>query len=164
MAPATTRRSRVGAFLEILTAICNIGTAVALYPWPSRYSHRAALGYVALRIVESTIIVAGVVSVLSVLTLRQQFTGADAGAFTVAGQTLVAFHDWTFLLGPGFCAGIGNGLLLGSIMYRSGLLPRRAGDLRARRRHASRSSRPPARCSASTSASPRRSSCSPSRR
>lgn len=117
----------VGAFLEILTAICNIGTAVVLYPLAKRYSHRVALGYVATRIVESTIIVAGIVSVLSVLTLRQKFAGAgaDAETLTVAGQTLVAFHDWTFLLGPGFCAGIGNGLLLGYLMYASGLLPRR---------------------------------------
>jgi hypothetical protein len=118
---------KLGAFLEILTAICNIGTALALYPLAKRYSHRVALGYVATRIVESTIIVAGIVSVLSVLTLRQQFAGAgaDADALTIAGQTLVAFHDWTFLLGPGFCAGIGNGLLLGYLMYVSGLLPRR---------------------------------------
>src|SRR5262249_23761238 len=114
-----------GAFLEILTVICNIGTAVALYPLARRYSQRAALGYVACRIVESTIMVAGIVSVLSVLTLRQQLAGADAGSLVIAGQTLVAFHDWTFLLGPGFCAGIGNGLLLGYLMYVSGLLPRR---------------------------------------
>jgi hypothetical protein len=115
----------LGAFLEILTAICNIGTAVALYPLARRYSHRLALGYVASRTLESTIIVAGIVSMLSVLTLRQQFAGADAATLTIAGQTLVAFHDWTFLLGPGFCAGIGTGLLLGSLMYTSGLLPRR---------------------------------------
>ena len=117
----------VGALLEILTAICNIGTAIALYPVAKRYVHRAALGYVALRIVEGTIIVAGVVSLLAVLTLRQQFagTGADPETLTIAGQSLVAFHDWTFLLGPGFCAGIGNGLLLGFIMLRSGLMPRR---------------------------------------
>jgi hypothetical protein len=115
----------LGAFFEILTAICNIGTAVALYPVAKRYAERAALGYVAIRIVESTIIVAGIVSMLSVLTLRQQFAGADAETLTIAGQSLVAFHDWTFLLGPGLCAGIGNGLLLGYIMYVSGLLPRR---------------------------------------
>jgi hypothetical protein len=124
-------RIALGAFLEILTAICNIGTAVALYPVARRHSHRVALGYVATRILESTIIVAGIVSVLSVLTLRQQFAGAgaDADTLTVAGQTLVAFHDWTFLLGPGFCAGIGNGLLLGYLMYASGLLPRRVAVL-----------------------------------
>jgi hypothetical protein len=119
----------VGAFLEILTAICNIGTAIALYPLAKRYSHRVALGYVAVRIVESTIIVASLISVLSVLTLRQQFAGADGDTFVVAGQTLVAFHDWTMLLGPGFCAGIGNGILLGYLMYTSGLLPRRVASL-----------------------------------
>jgi hypothetical protein len=117
----------VGALFELLTAICNIGTAVALYPVARRYAHRAALSYVALRVVEGTIIVAGVVSVLAVVTLRQQFagSGADPETLTIAGQTLVAFHDWTFLLGPGFCAGIGNGLLLGFIMLTSGLMPRR---------------------------------------
>src|SRR3954453_2964767 len=120
----------LGAFLEILTAICNIGTAVVLYPFAKRHSHRLAFGYVATRILESTII-AGIVSVLSVLTARQQFagTGADADTLTIAGQTLVAFHDWTFLLGPGFCAGIGNGLLLSYLMYTSGLLPRRLAVL-----------------------------------
>ncbi len=117
----------LGAFLEILTAICNIGTAVALYPVAKRQNEGVALGYVASRVLESTIIVAGIVSVLSVVTLRQDLagTGADAGTLTVAGRTLVAFHDWTFLLGPGFCAGIGNGLLLGYLMYTSGLIPRR---------------------------------------
>ena len=43
----------------------------------------------------------------------------------LAGHTLVAFHDWTFLLGPQFCAGVGNGILLGYLMYSSGLVPRR---------------------------------------
>jgi hypothetical protein len=119
----------IGAFLEILTAVCNIGTAVALYPLARRYSHRLALGYVTVRVLEATIIVVGIVSVLSVLTLREAFTGADAGAFTVAGQTLVAFHDWTMLLGPGFCAAIGSGFILGSLMLRTGLLPRRVASL-----------------------------------
>jgi hypothetical protein len=124
-------RIQLGAMLEILTAICNIGTAVVLYPLAKRYSHRLALGYVAVRILESTIIVAGIVSVLGALTLRQQFagTGADPETLTIAGQTLVAFHDHTFLLGPGFCAAIGNGLLLGFLMYRTGLLPRRVAAL-----------------------------------
>ncbi len=66
---------------------------------------------------------------LSVLTLHEQLAGADPGTLTVAGQTLVAFHDWTFLLGPGFCAALGNGLLLGYLMYTSGLLPKRVAML-----------------------------------
>jgi hypothetical protein len=118
-------RIALGGFLEILTAICNIATAVALYPLARRYSHRLALGYVATRVLEATVIVVGIVSVLSVVTLRQQFAGADAATLTIAGQSLVAFHDWTMLLGPGFCAAVGTGLLLGYLMFSSGLLPRR---------------------------------------
>ena len=122
------RRIAVGALLEILTAVCNIGTAVVLYRLGRRVSPGLALGYVASRVLESTVIVAGIVSVLSVVTLRQELGGAaaaDPAALAVAGHTLVAFHDWTFLLGPGFCAGIGNGLILGALMLRSGLIHRR---------------------------------------
>jgi uncharacterized protein DUF4386 len=77
------------------------------------------------RVVESIIIVVGLISLLSVVTLREDFAGAgaDAGSLTVAGKSLVAIHDWTFLLGPGFCVGV-NGLLLGYLFYRSGLVPR----------------------------------------
>jgi hypothetical protein len=116
-----------GAFLEILTAICGIGTAVALYPVAKRQSEELALGYVAVRIVESTIIVVGIVSVMAVVTLRKDLagTGADAGALSIAARSLVAVKDWTFLLGPGFCAAFGNGLILGYLMLRSGLVPRR---------------------------------------
>jgi hypothetical protein len=74
----------------------------------------------------STAIVIGIVSVLSVVTLRHDFaagSGASA-AYVAAGQALVAIHKWTFLLGSGFCAGAENGLLLGYLLYRSGLVPR----------------------------------------
>jgi hypothetical protein len=125
------RQIAFGALLEILTVICNIGTAVALYRVGKRYSQSVSLGYVASRIVESTIMVAGIASVLSVVTLRQDLAGGgtDAAALTVAGHALVACHDWTFLLGPSFCAGIGNGLLLGFLMFKSGLVPRRLAAL-----------------------------------
>ncbi len=43
---------------------------------------------------------------------------------STVGRSLVAIHDWTFLLGPGFVVGVGNGLILGYLMYRSGLVPR----------------------------------------
>jgi hypothetical protein len=121
-------RIQFGAFLEVLLAISGIATAVVMYPILKRQSQSVALGYVACRTVESTIIVVGIVSVLSVLTLREDLAGAagtDAATLTTVGQSLVAVHDATFLLGPAFCAGFGNGLLLGYLMYRSGLVPRR---------------------------------------
>ena len=115
---------RIGALLEVLLIVTNIGTAVVLYPVLRRYQPTLALGWVASRIVESTMIGVGVVSLLSVVTLRSEGVGADASLMTSA-QALVAAHDWTFLLGPGFCVALGNGLLLGYALLRSGLLPRR---------------------------------------
>jgi hypothetical protein len=119
-------RVQFGALLEILLAIANIATAVVLFPILKRQSESIALGYVASRILESTIIVMGVVSVLAVLTLRQDLAGTSAadGSLVTVGRSLVALKDATFLLGPAFCAGFGNGLLLGYLMYRSGLVPR----------------------------------------
>jgi hypothetical protein len=118
-------RISMGALFEILLAICNIATAVVIFPLVKRVNEAVALGYVALRIVESVIILMGVISLMSVLTLRSVFVpGGDTDALKIVGQSLVAFHDWTFLLGPQFCAS-GTGLLLGYLMYRSGLVPPR---------------------------------------
>ncbi len=114
----------LGAFLEVLLVVANIGTAVALFPVLKRQSEGLALGFVASRVVESTVIVIGIVSVMAVVTLRQDAHG-DNASLILAGQSLVAVKDWTFLLGPGFCSAIGNGLLLGYLMYRSELVPRR---------------------------------------
>jgi Domain of unknown function (DUF4386) len=120
-------RVAVGAFLEVLLAISGIGTAVVLFPILRRQSEAISLGYVAARIVESTLIVVGLISLMAVVTSREDLAGAggDSGALGMAGQTLVAFHEWTRILGPQFCAGFGNGILLGYLMYRSGLVPPR---------------------------------------
>jgi hypothetical protein len=120
-------RISLGALLEIFTAISNIATAVVFYRVLKRVNQAVALGYVASRTVESTVIVTGLISLMSVVTLRDDFTatGADSASLNIAGHTLVAVHNWTFLLGPQFCAGFGTGLLLGYLMYKSGLVPRR---------------------------------------
>ena len=115
---------KVGALLEVLLVVFNIGTAVVLYPVLRRLQPTLALGWVASRIVESTLIAVGIVSLLSVVTLRSEGIGGE-GELITSAQAFVAAHDMTFLLGPGFCVAIGNGLLLGYAMLRSGLLPRR---------------------------------------
>jgi len=116
----------VGAFLEVLLVISNIGTAVAIFPVVRRQNESIALGNVAARVVESTIIAVGIISLLAVVTLRRDLAGGgtDPATLVVAAKTLVAVHKGSFLLGPGFCAGIENGLMLGYLMYRSGLVPR----------------------------------------
>lgn len=119
----------LGAFLELLLIIANIGTALALFPVLKRQSDGLALGYVTARLVECGFIALGIISLLSIVTLRQEAPGADAHSLVALGRSLVAVHDWTFLLGPGFVVGIGNGLILGYLMYRSGLVPRRMAML-----------------------------------
>ena len=131
----------LGALLEFIVVIANIGTAVVLFPIVKRQNEAVALGYVTSRVLESAIIMVGVFSLLTVVSLRSGFdpatplqylagpAGADAALLVTAGKTLVALHDWTFLFGPSILAGVGNGMLLGYLMYRSGLVPRRMAML-----------------------------------
>jgi uncharacterized protein DUF4386 len=116
----------VGGFLEVIVALAGIGTAVTLYPVVKRQNEGVALGFVAARVLEASMIFAGAVSLLSLLTLRQDLGGA-AGANTAALVTTAASHvavyKWTFLLSQTLMPGI-NALLLGSLMYRSRLVPR----------------------------------------
>ena len=111
----------LGALLELLLIIANIGTAVVIVPIMRRQFEDLSIGYVTARLVECTFILVGVISVVAVVTLRNQSAGANEG--TVA-YTLAAVKDWTFLLGPGWVVGWGNGLILGYMMYRSQLVPR----------------------------------------
>src|SRR5690349_1172273 len=115
-----------GSVLEFLTAASGVATAVLLYPVTRRVSRSAAIGFVTSRVVEAALILVGVVAILSVITLQQHFaaaTGAQAQALGVAGESVVAMRQWTFLLGPGVMAGV-NDLLLGYLLYRSGLVGR----------------------------------------
>lgn len=114
-------RVRLGAVCEVFLIIANIGTALVVYPIFRRAYRVLSLGYVTARLVECTFIAIGIVSYLAVVTLHQQSGGGAAGSVLNDAKTLVAVRNWTFVLGPGFVVGVGNGLILGSMMYRSGL-------------------------------------------
>ena len=119
-------RVLLGALFEVILALAIVGTAVTLFPVVKRQNEGIALGYVGLRTLEAAIIAVGIVSLLAVVTLRQDLAGAagtDAGSLVTVGKGLVAVHDWTFLLGPNFVLGT-NTVLLAYLMYRSGLVPR----------------------------------------
>jgi hypothetical protein len=115
------KRILFGALLELLLIIANIGTAVVIVPIMRRQFEDLSIGYVTARIFECTFILVGIVAVVGIVTLRREAAGADEG--TVA-YTLAAIKDWTFLLGPGWVVGWGNGLILGYMMYRTRLVPR----------------------------------------
>jgi len=112
--------------------IANIATAVVLYPIAKRHSQIGALGYVTARIMESAFIMVGVLSLVSMTALRQDvsgLTGADVAALEATGRSLATVYEFAFLFGPGLVVGFGNGLILGWLMYSSGLVPRRLAML-----------------------------------
>lgn len=111
----------LGALLELILIVANIGTAVVPYAIFRRYSETLALGYVTARIIECTFIAIGILSMLTFLLMRQQGT---AGTDAALGEVFVAIYDRAFLLGPGIFAGVANGMILGYLMFRSELVPR----------------------------------------
>ena len=112
----------IGALLELLLIISNVGTAVVPYSIHKRVHEAGAVAYVAARLVECTFIAIGIVCMLAISTLRQD---ALSGTNAALGQGIFAVYEWTFRIGPGFIVGVGNGLILGWLMYTSGLVPRR---------------------------------------
>jgi Domain of unknown function (DUF4386) len=116
----------VGGVLEVIVALAGIGTAVTLYPVVKRQNEGLALGFVTSRVLEAGIIFTGVFSLLSLVTLQQNLdgaAGAQAASLVTTGASHVAVYDWTFLLGQSLMPAI-NALLLGTLMYRSRLVPR----------------------------------------
>ena len=116
----------VGGFLELIVALAGIGTAVTLYPVVKRQNEGVALGFVTARVLEACMIFTGVISLLSLLTLRQDLggaAGANAAALVTAGASHVAVYNWTFLLGQSLMPAI-NAVLLGTLLYQSRLVPR----------------------------------------
>jgi len=130
--PGEDTRVLWGAVSEAVLIIANIGTATFLWPVLKRQHESLAMSYVAARIMECVFIAVGVLSVLTVVTLRQTYAGGDAGVtagLSVAGDAFVTLQEWTFGLGPSFVVGVGNGLILGYLMYRSRLVPRKLAAL-----------------------------------
>jgi hypothetical protein len=111
----------IGALLELILIIANIGTAVVPYPIHKRVHHAGALAYVTARVMECMFIAVGILCMLAISTLRQD---APSGLDAALGQGLEAVYEWSFRMGPGFFVGVGNGLILGWLMYKSELVPR----------------------------------------
>lgn len=117
-------RIGLGGIFEVALILANVGTALYLFPILKRQHEALALGYVAARLVECTFIAIGLVSLLAVVLLRQELAGGTTADTGTIEHALVAVYERCFLLGPGLMAGVGNGIILGYLMFRSGLMPR----------------------------------------
>jgi len=116
----------LGSLMELILVIAAIGTATTMFPFLRKYNETIALWHVCFRFLEAVIITIGVISVLSLLTLSQEFVTAgapDIASFQASGTLLKAVHEWTFLLGPNFMLGI-NTMMYSYIFYKSRLVPR----------------------------------------
>jgi hypothetical protein len=114
---------RFGALLDIVNGLTAIGTAVALYSVVKRQHEGLAIGFVSSRIFEAATLFIGIVCVFAIVTLRQTgAAGADPATLVTVQRSLLAVRDWTFVLGTGVPAL--NAFLLGTLMYRSRLVPR----------------------------------------
>lgn len=114
-----------GCLLDTVNALTCVGSAVAVYSVVKRQSGSMALGFVTARLVEAAVIMIGVVSLLAVVTMRQDFagSGSDAASVTVTANALVDVRNWTFLFGPGLMP-VFNAVLFGTLLYKSRLVPR----------------------------------------
>ena len=130
--PGQDTRVLWGAFSEAILIIASIGTATAMYTVIKQRHPNLAVSFIAARIMESVFIGVGILSVLTVVTLRQDYAstdGASSAGLSAVGDAFLAMQQWTFNLGPAFVVGVGNGVILGFIMYRTGLVPRRLAVL-----------------------------------
>jgi hypothetical protein len=116
----------LGAVMELILVVSAVGTATTMFPLLRQYNETIALWHVCFRFLEAIIITVGVISVLSLLTLSQEFVAAgapDSSSFHSSGIILQAIHDWTFMLGPLFMLGI-NTVMYSYIFYKTKLVPR----------------------------------------
>jgi Domain of unknown function (DUF4386) len=116
----------MGAFLEVIVALAGIGTAVTLYPVVKRQNEGMALGFAAVRTLEAAMIFTGVLSLLTLVHLRQGLgtaAGLDRASLVTTGASLVSVYNGTLLLGQTLMPCM-SAILLGTLMYRSRLVPR----------------------------------------
>jgi hypothetical protein len=116
----------LGALMELILVVSAVGTATTMFPILRRYNETIALWHVCFRFLEAIVIMVGVISVLSLLTLSQEFVTAgapDVAAFQTSGTVFKAIHEWTFMLGPNFMLGI-NTMMYSYIFYKTKLVPR----------------------------------------
>jgi hypothetical protein len=113
----------LGAVFELVNALGCFGCAVALFSVVKRVHEGLAIGYLATRMFEAAVITTGVISVLTVVSLRQQGAATgDAESLLPIGGALVDLRNWAMVLGPNMAAF--NALMLGTALYRARLVPR----------------------------------------
>jgi hypothetical protein len=115
-----------GALLEFIQAATGAGIAIGLYPVLKKYNGALAFGAVGFRVVECVFVLIGTLSLLSLLTLSQEFIAAGApgaSSFQTSGTLLLAARDWSVNV-ISYLAFSLAALMYYIILYQSNLIPR----------------------------------------
>lgn len=115
-----------GAFNELILAFSVIGISVMMFPIVNKENESLAIGYVCFRLLEAILIIVGTISLLTLVTLSQEFATAkapNASSYLTDGKLLVTIRNWTFLLGPNLAMGSST-LIMSYFLYDSKLVPR----------------------------------------
>lgn len=119
-----------GAVNELILCVTATGTGLMMFPYLKKYNESMALGYLSFRMLEVVFIMMGIVAVLSVLSVSQHFANheIDKSMANAIGLSFIAFHDWTFMLGPNFMLAI-NTFIYSYIFFQTGLVPKKLATL-----------------------------------
>ncbi|MCX9009814.1 MAG: DUF4386 domain-containing protein [Candidatus Methanoperedens sp.] len=123
---ANEKQVLIGGLFEFTMAVLIVGISIYLYPILQKYNEALALGYVVFRTIEVVFFTVGAISLLTLLTLSQEFVIAgapDTSYFQTLGTLLLAVREW----GGGVFSTIVfslSALILNYILYRSKLIPR----------------------------------------
>ena len=115
-----------GAFFEIVTALAVFATPLALCPVLKKYNERMALACIGFRHLEAAMILIGILSLLTIVTLNHEFSKEikpDTAAYLIVGKSLLTFRDWTFSFGPNILLGPST-LMTAYLLHQSKLVPR----------------------------------------
>ena len=115
-----------GAFFEIITAFAVIGITSTLFIILKEINLSMAIATVCFRLLEATIIIIGIICLLTIITLNQEFgkeVNPNTCSYIMASKSLLAFHNWTFLFGPNIALGPST-FITGYLLYKAKLVPR----------------------------------------
>jgi hypothetical protein len=116
----------IGAFLVLIDAIAVAGIGIMIFPILKKYNETSALGYAGARIVEGVLFMINAITILTLLTLSQEFAKAgalEAFYYQTLGTVLLSAGNWFYLLGLGLVFAI-SALILNFVLYKSKLVPR----------------------------------------
>ena len=116
----------MGMMLELVNCVAVVAISFALYPILKKHNDTLAKGYIGFRVLESLIVIIGSISVLSLLSLSQEYVGSgimDASYYLARGAEILARRDMTVLFGVNLVFPV-DALILNYLLFKSKLVPR----------------------------------------